>query len=96
MPKLPLSMLMATLASLVLPWAPAMADTTVGESIWDQQNAIDRAMESVPKGAQVTDTSCESVEVGTGNYHYICRLTYTNPVNTGPVPPGPVSPTPSN
>lgn len=92
MPKLlPLSLFTAAVASLLLPMSPAMADTAVGESIWDQQNATDRAMESVPKGAQVTDTSCESVEVGVGNYHYICRVTYTVPMT-----PSPVSPTPSN
>lgn len=68
----------------VLGLAPAVdADTAVGESIWDQQNAVNRAMESVPAGAQVTATQCESVEVGIGNYHYICRITYTPPASPG-------------
>lgn len=68
------------LVLLLMPLA-AEAATAVGESIWDKKAAIAAAMQSVPKGAQVTDTSCQDVEVGNGNYHYICRVTYTDPVN---------------
>lgn len=62
----------------------ALAGSAVGESIWDKKAAIANAMQSVPAGAQVTDTSCQEVEVGIGNYHYICRVTYTDPVSPSP------------
>lgn len=68
---------------VVMPMA-ATAGTAVGESIWNKKAAIAAAMQSVPSGAQVTDTSCQEVEVGTGNYHYLCRITYTDPVNPSP------------
>ncbi len=77
----PLALLLCSLAGV--PTA-VLAGDAVGESIWDQQNAIERAMQSVPKGAQVTNTSCDTVEVGTGNYRYICHVTYTDPVNPTP------------
>jgi len=69
------------LISLLLLSLPASAGEAVGESIWDQQNAIDRAMQSVPSGATVNTTNCQSVEVGTGNYRYICTLTYSEPLS---------------
>jgi len=62
----------------------SLAGTAEAESVWDKQNAIQRAMQSVPKGAQVTDTTCDTVEVGTGNLRYICRVTYTDPVSPTP------------
>lgn len=74
----------ATLLALLAFPLGAQAGTAVGESIWDQQNAIDRATATIPAGAQVTATNCESVEVGTGNYHYICRITYTDPPAPSP------------
>ena len=57
----------------------AQAGTAIGESIWDQNNATDRALQLVPRGAVVTSTDCQSVEVGTGNVRYICRVTYSDP-----------------
>ena len=71
--------LLLLLASLVVaPAMQAVAGTAIGESIWDRSNARDRALQSVPAGAQIVSTNCQSVEVGTGNYHYICRITYTD------------------
>lgn len=69
---------------LVLMPAAARAGTAVGESIWDKTAAIGVAMQSVPAGAQVTATDCQEVEVGIGNYHYICRVTYSDPVTPSP------------
>ena len=78
-----LSALLVLVTPLAVP-AAALAGTAEAESIWDKQNAIQRAMESVPKGAQVTGTSCDTVEVGTGNLRYICRVTYTDPASPTP------------
>ena len=77
--------LLLLLASLVVaPAERAAAGTAIGESIWDVNNARDRALQSVPAGAQIGNTSCQTVEVGTGNYHYICRITYTDPAPQTP------------
>jgi hypothetical protein len=77
--------LLLLLASLVVaPAERAAAGTAIGESIWDGNNARDRALQSVPAGAQIGGTSCQTVEVGTGNYHYICRITYTDPAPQTP------------
>lgn len=75
--------LLASLTLVLLPLA-AQAGTAVGESIWDRQAAINVAMQSVPSGAQVTETRCQDVEVGTGNYHYICTVTYSDPISPSP------------
>lgn len=74
----------ALLAAALLHALPARAGVAVGESIWDKTAAIGVAMQSVPAGAQVTDTSCQEVEVGIGNYHYICRVSYSTPANPSP------------
>lgn len=78
---LPMSKHLAPLLMLVLLPLAARAGSAVGESIWNKQAAIDVAMQSVPAGAQVTGTSCQEVEVGTGNYHYICTVTYSEPLS---------------
>ncbi|MEB3173380.1 MAG: hypothetical protein VKL97_05900 [Cyanobacteriota bacterium] len=59
----------------------ARAGVAVGESIWDKKAAIAIAMQSVPAGAQVISTTCQEVEVGLGNYHYICRVEYSEPLS---------------
>jgi len=69
------------LLMLVLVPTAARAGTAVGESIWNKAAAIAVAMQSVPPGGQVTATDCDEVEVGTGNYHYLCRVTYSDPVS---------------
>ena len=70
---------LALLIALGLSPAAAWAGTAVGESIWDRSHAIQQAMQSVPAGAKVTSTDCQEVEVGTGNYHYLCQVTYSDP-----------------
>ena len=68
------------LAALLQPLS-ARAGVAVGESIWDKKAAIATAMQAVPAGAQVTGTSCQEVGVGLGNYHYICRVEYSDPIS---------------
>jgi len=79
--------LLALLAGLMLaPAEPAAAGTAIGESIWDRKNARERALQSVPAGAQIMNTDCQTVEVGTGNVRYICRITYDDPAPQPQVP----------
>lgn len=68
---------LALLALLMVPMA-ARAGSVVGESVWSRQNATERAMQSVPAGSTVTATDCQEIEVGLGNYHYLCRITYSD------------------
>jgi len=58
------------------------ADSITAESIWDQNNAIQRAQQQVPANATVTSTRCTVVNVRTGNYRYICTLEYTTAPNS--------------
>jgi hypothetical protein len=54
---------------------PAWAGSVTAESVMDQQNAQQRALEKVPRGATVTRTECQEVSV-TGNYRYRCSVWY--------------------
>ena len=84
---MPLAMPLVTGVSLLgLGPSAALAGTAIGESIWDKANAIARAKQAVPAGAVVTDTRCQSIEVGLGNYRYICTLTFTSPAPVTPIP----------
>ena len=63
-------------AALVLAIAPqAQAGSITAESIWDKNNAIERAQ--LPANATVTGSHCTVVNVRTGNYRYICTVDYT-------------------
>jgi hypothetical protein len=65
-------------AALVLAVAPqAQAGSITAESMWDKQNAIERAQEQLPANATVTNTHCTVVNVTTGNYRYICTVDYS-------------------
>jgi len=87
MPFTRMPTLLALLAALVLsPVERAAAGTAIGESIWDRKNARERALQSVPAGAQIINSDCQTVEVGTGNFRYICRITYDD---SAPQPQGP-------
>jgi hypothetical protein len=87
MPCTRMPLLLALLAALMLgPAERAAAGTAIGESIWDRQNARERALQSVPAGAQILNSDCQTVEVGTGNFRYICRITYGDPAPQPQVP----------
>jgi len=74
----------ALLLVLLADGAPARAGSVTSESTWGKANAIERATQQVPKGATVTGTSCNEVNVGIGNYRYICTVDYSE----SPVAPG--------
>lgn len=54
---------------------PARAGSATAESVWDQSNARQRALQQVPQGATVTRTSCELISVGM-NDRYRCTVWY--------------------
>lgn len=78
--------------------APALAGSVTAESIWDRTNAIQRATSQIPRGATITGTSCQEVDLRGGSTRYICTVTYsTVPPVTAPQPatspsPGPNAP----
>ena len=81
-------------ATAALALAPAaQAGSITAESIWDQQNAIERAQQQLPANATVTNSRCTVVNVRTGNYRYICTLEYstapTAPASSGSSAPAP-------
>jgi hypothetical protein len=85
--------LLAVLSTSATP--AAWAGSSTAESIWDLGNARQRALSQVPTGATVTGTRCETVNVGIGNYRYICTVTYSEaPPSPSPNPNGANAPSP--
>ena len=68
----------AIAAALPLLNAPAQAGSITASSIWDKNNAIERAQEQMPTGAVVTATRCQEIEVR-GYTRYSCTLEFNQP-----------------
>ncbi len=66
--------LAAALATALAGAAPALAGSATASSVWDRDNALQRAREQMPAGATVTRERCEEVEVGIGNIRYRCTV----------------------
>ena len=73
--------------SLALLAGPAHAGSVTAESVFDRQATSQQAKSQVPKGATVTRTVCEDLEVGLDNTRYRCTVYYT----TAPAPAAPAS-----
>lgn len=87
----------STLTSLAA--GPALAGSVTAESVWDKSNALQRARSQLPAGSTVTRTECTDVNVGIGNYRYICTLFFTDPpaqapTGAAPTPSAPSAPAP--
>lgn len=67
----------ALAAAVALPAGPARAGSVTAESIFDRQATRQQARSQVPKGATVTRTVCEDLEVGLDNTRYRCTVYYT-------------------
>ena len=50
------------------------------QSTLSRQQAWQEAMAKLPKGAVVTNSQCNDVEIGYSNTRYYCVLTFTEPV----------------
>ncbi len=87
-PRLTGALLAATLTLLT---GPARAGSATAESIFDRQATRQQARSQVPKGATVTRTVCEDLEVGMDNTRYRCTVFYT----TAPATKGPATATPA-
>ena len=63
---------------------PARAGSVTSQSVWSKADAIERATQQLPRGATVSGTSCEEVNVGIGNYRYICTVEFSEaPASSG-------------
>jgi hypothetical protein len=77
-----LGALAAALALLGSAVAPAHAGSVTVSSIWDRDHALQQARQQLPAGAVITREHCQDVEVGFGNYHYLCTVEFSE------APPG--------
>jgi hypothetical protein len=68
----------AIAATLPLHNAPAQAGSITASSIWDKNNAIERAQEQLPAGAVVTARRCQEIDVR-GYTRYSCTVEFTQP-----------------
>lgn len=57
--------------------SPVLAGSVTADSVWDQNDARQRAMEQMPAGSTVTGTRCEVISVGMGNDRYRCTVEYS-------------------
>ena len=82
---------------LALLAVPARAGSVTAESVFDRQATRQQAKSQVPKGATITRTVCEDIEVGMDNTRYRCTVFYTTapaspaPATTGPAPAAPAT-----
>ena len=76
---------------LALQAGPAPAGSVTAESVFNRQATRQEAKSQVPKGATVTRTVCEDLEVGMDNTRYRCTVFYT----TTPASPAPATTTPA-
>lgn len=75
------------LASVLLVGAPpALAASVTADSIVDQEGARQAALEQVPRGATVTGSRCQEINVGgIDNPRYRCTVDYL-PAGSGTKP----------
>ena len=74
MPLLTLALLLASL--LALP--AARAGSVTAESVRDSNDARQRALELVPRGATMTRSRCQDFEVGGFNSRYRCTVFFND------------------
>ena len=87
-PLLTVALLAGGLALLA---GPARAGSVTAESVFDRQATRQQAKSQVPRGATITRTVCEDLEVGMDNTRYRCTVFYT----TTPASPAPAMTTPA-
>jgi hypothetical protein len=81
--------LAAALALLGGAPTPAHAGSVTVSSIWDRDHALRQARQQLPAGAVITREHCQEVEVGIGNYHYLCTVEFNEAPPGGSSAPAP-------
>ncbi len=77
--------LLLPLVTLTLAAGTARAGSSTAESTWDRNDAQQRALQGVPKGATVTRTRCQDIGTAGNNDRYRCTVFY----ETTPAAPAP-------
>lgn len=71
---------LAAAVLLFLAWlAPARSGSVSADSVWDKGNALQRALQLVPRGAIPGRHRCQEMTVGMDNYRYRCTVEYSEP-----------------
>lgn len=68
-----LSMGVLVIGAVVI--SPVNAGSVTSESIWDENNALQRAQNQVPSGRTITSEHCTEIEVRESS-RYRCTVTY--------------------
>lgn len=71
--KAMLSMGVLVIGAVVI--SPVNAGSVTSESIWDENNALQRAQNQVPSGRTITGEHCTEIEVRESS-RYRCTVTY--------------------
>jgi len=58
---------------------PARAGSATAESVWDRNDARQRALQQIPRGAPETGSQCEEISVGNGDSRYRCTVFFVDP-----------------
>lgn len=74
------------LLGLSLAAGPALAGSITADSVMDKSGARQEALEQVPKGATITRTKCQEIEIGMDNIRYRCTVWYTTAPVVSPAP----------
>ncbi|MCX5967843.1 MAG: hypothetical protein NTV57_09430 [Cyanobacteria bacterium] len=84
------------LLGLSLAAGPALAGSITADSVMDKAGARQDAMEQVPKGATITRTRCQEIEIGMDNIRYRCTVWYVKPPMVAPTPAPSPAPAPGS
>ena len=77
--------ILTPLLTLALTAGAARAGSSTAESTWDRNDAQQRAMAGVPRGATVTRTLCEDIGMSGNNDRYRCTVFFeSTPATTPP------------
>lgn len=68
----------AIVAALPIIIPGAQAGSITASSIWDKNNAIERAQGQIPASAVITAKRCQEIETR-GYTRYLCTLEFTQP-----------------
>ncbi|MFQ6537277.1 MULTISPECIES: hypothetical protein [Aphanothece] len=82
-------------AALLLPAPAVLAGSITSSSVWNRENALQRAREQMPAGATVTRERCEEIGVGFDNFRYRCTVWFTTAPDPAPAPAPDLAPDPA-
>jgi hypothetical protein len=82
-------------AALLLAGPAVLAGSITSSSVWNRENALQRARDQMPAGATVTRERCEEIGVGFDNFRYRCTVWFTTAPNPASAPDQAPAPDPA-